>query len=162
MHKRCYDPKYQEKHQTYKGCTVCQLWNNYQEFAKWDNENYYEVGNEQMTLDKDILNKGNKVYSPDTCVYVPQFINTLFTKRDVERGECPIGVCKFRNKFQARLSKGNGKQIHLGTYSTPEEAFQVYKEAKEAYIKEVAEEYKGKIDHRAYEALMNYEVEITD
>ena len=55
MHKRCYDPKYQEKHQTYKGCTVCQLWNNYQEFAKWDKENYYEVGNERMDLDKDIL-----------------------------------------------------------------------------------------------------------
>ena len=162
MHMRCYDHKYQDKHSTYKDCTVCKEWNNYQEFAKWDNENYYEVGNEIMTLDKDILCKGNKVYSPETCIYVPQSINVLFVKRDKCRGDYPIGVCKFRNKFQAKLSKGNGKQIHLGYYNTPEEAFFAYKKAKEAYIKEVAEEYKGKIDNRLYEALMNYEVEITD
>ena len=66
-----------------------------------------------------------------------------------------------RNKFQARLSKGN-RRIHLGYYDTPEEAFLVYKKAKEAYVKEVAEEYKGKIDNRLYEALMNYEVDIND
>ena len=162
MHERCYDPKYQEKHQTYKGCTVCQLWNNYQEFAKWDNENYYEVGNERMALDKDILKKGNKVYSAETCVYVPQSINKLFTKSNKTRGEYYIGVTKHGNKFQALLNKGNGTSIALGTYDTPEEAFQVYKHAKEQYIKEVAEEYKEKIDPRVYEALMNYEVDIND
>ena len=82
MHERCYDPKYQEKKPTYKNCKVCKEWNNYQEFAKWDNENYYEVGDERMALDKDILCKGNKIYSPETCVYVPQSINSLFVKRD--------------------------------------------------------------------------------
>ena len=161
IHQRCYDPKCHEKHPTYKNCKVCKEWNNYQEFAKWDNENYYEVGNEKMDLDKDILCKGNKVYSADTCIYVPHSINSLFTKRDNERGDCPIGVCKYGNKFLAKLSKGN-ERIHLGYYSTAEEAFQAYKKAKEAYIKEVAEEYKGRIDPRAYEALMNYEVEIDD
>ena len=161
MHKRCYDPKYQEKYPTYKGCKVCQLWNNYQEFAKWNNENYYEVGNERMALDKDILCKGNKIYSPKTCVYVPQSINKLFVKRDKCRGDLPIGVSKYEDKFVAKLTKDN-KQIHLGTYDTPEQAFQVYKQAKEQYIKEVAEEYKDKIPYRLYEALMNYEVEIDD
>ena len=163
MLRRCYDPKLQEKYQTYKNCTVCKEWHNYQVYAKWHNENYYEVGNEQMDLDKDILCKGNKVYSPTTCVYVPHSINVLFTKRDKRRGNLPIGVSsKFENKFQAWVSKGNGKPIYLGRYNTPEEAFLAYKKAKEAYIKEVAEEYKGKIDNRLYEALMNYEVEITD
>ena len=162
IHERCYNPKFHKKFQTYENCTVCKEWNNYQTFAKWDNENYYEVGNEQMALDKDILCKGNKVYSPDTCIYVPQSINKLFTKHDKARGNFPIGVTKYRNKFMAQLSKGNGKPITLGYYSTPEEAFIAYKQAKEAYIKEVAEEYKGKIDNRAYEALMNYEVEIDD
>lgn len=161
MHERCYDPKCQEKHPTYKGCRVCKEWNNYQKFAKWDNENYYEVGNERMALDKDILCKGNKVYSPETCVYVPQSINTLFTKSDKARGELPIGVCKEGNKFRGQLNKGNEK-IHLGTFNTPEEAFQAYKQAKEAYIKEVANEYKDKIPYRLYEAMMNYEVEIDD
>ena len=161
MHERCYDSKCQEKHPTYKGCKVCKEWNNYQEFAKWDNENYYEVGDERMELDKDILCKGNKVYSPETCVYVPQRINKLFVKSNKIRGEYPIGVCKHGNKFRATLRKDNGN-IQLGHFDTPEEAFFAYKTAKEEYIKEVAEEYKGKIDNRLYEALMNYEVEITD
>ena len=115
-----------------------------------------------MSLDKDIIKKGNKVYSPNTCVFVPHSINTLFVKSNKVRGEYYIGVYKNGNKFEAQLSKGNGKQIPLGLYDTPEEAFLTYKQAKEAYIKEVAEEYKGKIDPRAYEALMKYEVEITD
>ena len=162
MHERCYNPKYHEKRPTYENCTVCEEWHNYQAFAKWDNENYYEVGDERMALDKDILKKGNKVYSPETCVYVPQSINSLFTKRDNERGDLPIGVSKNGNKFQARLSKGNGKPIHLGLYDTPEEAFQAYKQAKEQFIKEVAEKYKSQIPHELYQALMNYKVEIDD
>ena len=161
MLQRCYEPKYQAKYQTYKNCTVCKEWHNYQEFAKWDNENYYEVGNEQMALDKDILCKGNKVYSPETCVFVPQFINKLFIKRDNVRGEYPIGVHKHRDKFKAQLNKGN-ERMYLGTYNTPEEAFLVYKQAKEQYIKEVANEYKLLIPYELYEAMMNYEVEITD
>ena len=139
---RCYDPKYQEKQPTYKGCTVCPEWHNFQVFAEWYYSHYYEVGNnEQMTLDKDILNKGNKVYSPNTCVFVPQSINSLFTKRNNERGEYYIGVYKKGNKFVAHLSKGNGKLIHLGMFNNSKEAFQAYKEHKESYIKEVANKY---------------------
>ena len=159
---RCYDPKLQEKYPTYKNCRVCEEWWNFQVFAEWYYSHFYEIENERMALDKDILKKGNKVYSADTCVYVPQSINSLFIKRDNERGNLPIGVRKNRNKFQARLCKGNGKRIQLGTYTTPEEAFLVYKEHKEQFIKEVAEKYKGQIPHEAYEALMNYEVEIDD
>ena len=161
VHQRCYDTKYHEKHPTYKNCKVCKEWNDYQAFAKWDNENYYEVGNEKMDLDKDILCKGNKVYSADTCVYVPHSINVLFIKCDKSRGDYPIGVRKHRNKFEAQLRKGN-ESMYLGSFNTPEEAFLAYKKAKEQYIKEVAEEYKDKIPYRLYEALMNYEVEIDD
>ena len=161
MHERCYSSKLHEKYPTYKDCTVCKEWNNYQEFAKWDNENYYEIENEQMALDKDILCKGNKIYSPNTCIYVPQSINKLFTKRDKLRGDLPIGTYKKGNRFVAQLNKGNGME-RLGIYSTVEEAFQAYKQAKEDYIKQIAEEYKDKIPYRLYEALMNYEVEIDD
>ena len=162
MMQRCYDPKYQEKHPTYKGCRVCKEWWNFQNFAEWYYEHYYEIENEKMALDKDISHKGNKVYSADNCVFVPQFINKLFVKRDNSRGNYPIGVSKDKNKFQARLSKGNGKPIHLGLFNTPNEAFQAYKQAKEQYIKEVAEEYKGKIPQKLYEVMLNYKVEIDD
>ena len=161
MHQRCYDSNYQEKYTTYKNCRVCKEWNDYNEFGKWFDENYYEIEGQRMALDKDILKKGNKVYSPDTCVFVPSSINNLFVKRDKSRGELPIGVSKKGNKFVAQLNKDN-ERIYLGLYSTAEEAFQVYKKAKEAYIKEVAEEYKDKIPYRLYEALINYEVEIDD
>ena len=162
MLQRCYDPKFHEKYPTYKGCRVCKEWWNFQVFAEWYYSHFYELENKMMSLDKDIIKKGNKVYSPNTCVFVPHSINTLFVKSNKVRGEYYIGVYKNGNKFEAQLSKGNGKQIPLGLYDTPEEAFLTYKQAKEAYIKEVAEEYKGKIDPRAYEALMKYEVEITD
>lgn len=162
MLQRCYDSKYQKKHPTYKGCTVCEEWWNFQVFAEWYYEHYYEFGNnERMTLDKDILHKGNKVYSPETCVFVPQFINSLFTKRDNERGDYPIGVREKGNKFQARLTKDN-ETIYLGRFNTPNEAFLAYKQAKEEYIKEVAEEYKDKIPYELYEAMLNYEVDIDD
>lgn len=162
MLKRCYDSKFQEKHPTYKGCTVCPEWHNFQVFAEWYYSHVYEVGNERMSLDKDILKKGNKVYSPDTCVFVPQFINTLFTKSNKTRGKYPLGVTKNGNNFQAQLNKGNGKHIYLGTYTTANEAFQAYKMAKEKYIKEVAEEYKLLIPHELYQAMVAYEVDIND
>ena len=163
MMERCYSPKCQEKHPSYKNCTVCKEWHNYQVFAEWYYEHYYEFGsNERMALDKDILCKGNKVYSADTCVFVPTSINILFVKSNKTRGDYPIGVSKYRNKYVAFLSKGNGKSINLGIYPTPELAFQAYKIAKEAYIKEVAEEYKDKIPCKLYEAMVAYEVEIDD
>lgn len=162
MLKRCYDPKYQDKYPTYKGCKVCPEWHNFQVFAEWYYSNFYEIENEPMALDKDILHKGNKLYSPDNCIFVPQFINNLFVKNNTSRGNCYIGVNKYEDKFVAHVNKGNSKLIHLGYYTTPELAFLAYKEAKESYIKEVAEKYKQKIPHEAYEALMNYEVEIDD
>ena len=162
MLERCYNPKYQDKHSTYKGCKVCREWWNFQVFAEWYYSHFYEIENEIMNLDKDILCKGNKVYSPENCVFVPQFINKLFIKRDKCRGEYYIGVTKYGDKFQAQLSKGNGKSIHLGYYDTPNEAFLAYKIAKEEYIKEVAEKYKSQIPYELYQAMMNYEVEIDD
>ena len=92
MIKRCYDPKYQEKHSTYKDCKVEDYLLNFQNMGEWIDKNYYEVPGEQMCLDKDILHKGNKVYSRETCIFVPERINTLFTKCNKSRGKDPIGV----------------------------------------------------------------------
>ena len=161
MLRRCYDSKYQEKKPTYKGCRVCQEWWNFQKFAEWYYSHFYEIEGQIMNLDKDILCKGNKVYSANTCVFVPVSINVLFIKSNKARGECPIGVSKVCNKFQAHLNKYN-KLIHLGTYDTPKEAFLAYKQAKEDYIKQIAEEYKLLIPLELYEAMINYEVEIDD
>ena len=69
MIKRCYNQKCLLKDNTYKGCSVCDEWLNFQNFGEWYDKNYYEISNEVMDLDKDILHKGNKIYAPDNCVF---------------------------------------------------------------------------------------------
>lgn len=160
--RRCYDDKYHKKQWFYKGCKVCDEWLNFQNFAKWYEENYYEVEEQRMHLDKDILYKGNKLYSPDTCVFVPQEINEIFTTRKNDRGNYYIGVRISENgRFQARCNM-YGQSIHLGIYDSEVEAFNVYKNAKEKYIKEVANHYKLQIPKKLYDAMYKYKVEITD
>ena len=104
------------------------------------------------------------MYSEDSCVFIPKEINTLLTKRESMRGEHLIGVCwnKTNKAFRAMVSKNKGKQEHLGYFKTEIEAFNTYKQAKESFVKEQAEKYKSQIDPRAYNALMNYEVNIND
>ena len=169
MLKRCYDTKFHERRPTYKDCKVCEEWLNYQNFAEWYYNNYYEIKDEVMCLDKDILNKGNKIYSPDNCVFAPNNINVLFIKRDNDRGDYPVGVDykKSHKKFRAHCSiydfEENKQKIkHIGYYDTPQQAFEVYKQFKEKNIKEVADYYKEQIPERLYQAMYNYEVEITD
>jgi len=69
MLNRCYGKLYQKEKPTYRGCTVCEEWHNFQNFALWYEENYPNDGIEYQ-LDKDIKIKGNKVYSPDSCAFV--------------------------------------------------------------------------------------------
>lgn len=164
MFERCYSKHYQEKEPTYRGCTVCNEWHNYQNFAKWYEDNYYEIEGERMCLDKDILVKGNKVYSPETCVFVPNIINLMFAKNNARRGSNPIGVSKRGNKFAARccvFDNGN-KWVWLGVFDNPSFAFKQYKNFKEKYIKEVADKYIEHIPTRLYNALYSYEVHDTD
>ena len=169
MLERCYSNKYHVKFPTYKDCIVYEEWHNFQNFAKWYNENYYNVNNETMCLDKDILYKGNKIYSPNTCMFVPEYINTLFTQRTNDRGNELIGVKYWESKnsfgYRARCSiKKNGKvkNINLGNYNTELEAFYAYKQFKEKYIKQVADEYKDKIPKKLYNAMYSWKVEIND
>lgn len=165
MLSRCYDKKYQVRHPTYKDCMVCEEWLNFQNFAEWYENNYYEIQNEIMHLDKDILIKNNKIYSPNTCCFVPQKINDFFTKANANRGEFPIGITYCGKgegeNYAVNCSNSQGKR-YLGKYKTIKEAFMVYKQAKEAYIKQMAEFYKENIPKRLYEAMYNYKVEITD
>lgn len=147
----------------YSDISVCEEWHNYQNFARWCKDNYYEVNDEKMNLDKDTLVKGNKIYSPDTCVFVPYRVNMIFVNNRGLRGDCPVGVSydSSRDKFSAQCSTVD-KYIHLGRYDSKNEAFYVYKTFKEKHMKEVAEEYKKYIPYTLYLAIINYTVEISD
>ena len=170
MLKRCYDEKNRSKRSlTYKNCKVCDEWLNFQNFAEWYDNNYYEIEGETMALDKDILVKHNKIYSPETCVFVPQTINNLFVKNNKNRGDSVIGT-RYHKRDRIYESwcniydfeTGKSKYEYLGRYDTQEKAFEIYKQFKENYIKQVAEHYKNEIPTKLYDGLYSYEVEITD
>jgi hypothetical protein len=163
MKTRCYNEKAQKRDVVYQNVIVCDEWHDFQVFAEWFEQNYNPETMKGWQLDKDILVKNNKIYSPDRCCFVPKEINVLFTKRKSKRGDFPIGVTYHSRdlKFMARIIK-YGKVYHLGYFDTAQKAFQVYKVAKEDYIKEVAEKWKDKITLNVYNALINYKVEITD
>ena len=163
MLKRCYSTILKKKHPTYEDCEVSDNFKSYEYFYEWCH-NQFGFNNKDWQLDKDLLIKGNKVYSEDSCIFIPSEINLLLVKNTASRGEYLIGVywSKTHKAFVARVSKNKGKQEHLGYFNTELEAFNAYKDAKEAFVKEQANKWKGKIDNRAYEALMNYQVEITD
>ena len=158
MLKRCYSEVSFKKSPSYEQCLTSETFNDYQQFKTWCNSQL-GFGNTGWELDKDILVKGNKIYSEDTCCFVPKEINLLLVKHDKGRGDYLLGVDyhKNRKQFRARCS-----DKHLGWFNTELEAFRAYKQAKETYIKEVANKWKDQIDPRVYEALMKYEVEITD
>ncbi len=161
MFSRCYDEKFHERQPNYKDVTVCEEWHNFQNFAKWMENNYNPEIMQGWHLDKDILVKGNKVYSPETCDFVPKEINSLLILGKRNRGDCPIGLSKKGNRYEVRVSNIFNKG-YKGSYNSIEEAFKIYKTEKEKYIKEVADKWKNLISVRIYNALYNYEVEITD
>ena len=157
MLERAYGEKYHTLQPTYKDVEVCENWKNLQIFSLWFHKNYINGWH----LDKDIIVKNNKIYSPQTCAFVPREVNNLFTSRKNHRNNLPIGVSKDKGTFRA-TSTQNKKQVYFGNYGTPEEAFYAYKKGKESYIKEVAEKWKEQIDERVYNAMMNWKIEITD
>lgn len=161
MLERCYSKKYQANKPTYIGCTVCEEFLDFQKFMLWA-EVQVGFGVHGFRLDKDILIKGNKVYSPETCLFVPHSVNGLFIKKDANRGLYPVGVHACSSGGYSAQCSYYGLKTYLGTYSTPEAAFEHYKKAKEAQIKEVADTYRSVISVPAYNALINYTVEIDD
>jgi hypothetical protein len=160
MFVRCYDEKYQDRHPTYIGCSVAEEWHNFQNFAKWYDDNFYQIEGENMHLDKDILVKGNKVYSSETCIFVPKPINTLFIKSATNKNELPTGVwfSSEKKRYIAQCDNKINKSRYIGAFKTPEEAYHAYKFFKQNYIKQVAEDYKDKIPEKLYDAMLNYQI----
>jgi len=154
------------KRPTYINVTCSNNFKNYSYFYEWCQKQIgfgcIDGNGDKWCLDKDLLSKDSKVYSENTCVFIPIRINTLLVKSNATRGEYPIGVRLHRNKYKATCNNEFGDASYLGSFFTAEEAFKAYKEFKEAIIKKVANEYKSKIDQRAYNALICYEVNIED
>lgn len=159
---RCYNAKFLQKEPAFIGCSVCNEWHNFQNFAQWYVDNSKR---DDYQLDKDVLHKNCKTYSPDTCLLLPEEINKMFVMRKNCRGEYPIGVTACTNStglFVAKLGNKYGFKRYLGCFHSTDKAFEAYKFAKEQLIKYVANLHKEEISEKAYNALLNYKVEITD
>lgn len=165
MLRRCYANDGSEKVRSYIGCSVDKQWHCFKNFAEWYLKNDYPLQSEKMCIDKDILIHGNKIYSADNCLLVPNRINSLFAKSGIIRGNLPIGVSYYwydNSKYLASMKIGDKKHYQIGIFDNVTNAFYAYKQAKEAYIKVVADLYKHIVPEKVYNALYNYEVLITD
>ena len=171
MIRRCYNSNLRNK-RYYSDVEVCDEWLNYSKFKKWFDKNYWKC-DETLDIDKDILFKGNKIYSPQTCLLVPHKINVLFCKANKIRGKYPLGVSYTINKqgikyiYAQTFEKQKRKYAYVGkeTQDVILRAFNVYKESKENHLKYIADLYKSKypsFPQKLYDALYNYQVEITD
>jgi len=115
MLKRCYDKELHSKHPTYKDCSVCEEWHNFQMFAEWFELNYIEG----YHLDKDIKIDGNKVYSPSSCLFVSQSENAIKANAKHFNFTTPDGyeidvynLSEFCRKNN--LTQGEMSNVHLG------------------------------------------------
>jgi hypothetical protein len=163
MLERCYSAKLHARYPNYIGCETSDNFKNFQYFAEWCNN---QIGwcEDDWQLDKDLFSVGNKIYSEDTCFFVPRKINVFLNRRRNSRGDYPQGVALYRPlmKYTSQICNGTRKTTYLGRFDTPEEAFYVYKEYKENLAKALAIEYSGRIHSKVIESLNNFTVEITD
>lgn len=154
---RCYSGKFHSSEPSYADCTVCEEWHNYQNFAKWHEENYPKDGI-TYALDKDLIDIGNKVYSPDKCVYVTQEVNSITTDMHRARGDMMIGVdfISKKNLFRSRCSHGS-KSICLGYFNDQESAHEAWRKSKSNYAIKLSLSQSNDI---VRESLVNYSIAI--
>ena len=129
MLRRCYDKAYINKNQRYKGCTVCKEWLVFSNFAKWMCEQDWSG----KALDKDIKGEllSDKIYSPDTCLFVTQKINKVVAigaKRVTKRPKRKNYEVYCKNPFK------NSSNSFVGCYTTEEEANKAYFRTKIKYL----------------------------
>lgn len=158
---RIYHEPTLKDHPTYRSASICDEWHNFQNFAAWCQSQVgfltKQANSKSFALDKDLLVPNNKVYSSETCCFLPNHINVALKGRQSEKGEqIPSGVYwhKASNSYTASANK-NGKQYHLGCFATPEYAKVVFRKFKTEYLQELAEQYKDQISEAAYLALKN-------
>ena len=151
---RCYSVKVHKARNSYRGCSVVTEWHSFMNFKAWMHCQDWEG----LSLDKDLLVYGNKVYGPSTCIFVTPRVNGVLSTRVSTRGDLPLGVSyKKQNKsFDAKVNrfcveKGRSVTLHLGYFKCPEKAHEAYRIAKSKIFKDLACSQK---DPRVSEALL--------
>ena len=150
MIKRCYLTSYHVKHPTYKGCEVCSDWlNSFMTFRTWMIKQDWEG----KQLDKDILYLGNRIYSPDTCIFVSPVVNSFVSDGTARRGKHPIGVYEQKHSpnFMCKINigLGRGKQKYVGCFNSIESCHRSWQEEKVKRGLEMLNEVNSEVDKMA-------------
>jgi hypothetical protein len=134
---RCYSAKFQAKQPTYIGCEVATEWLSFMAFRDWMIMRDWQ----DRELDKDLLFPGNKVYGPETCVFISSGLNKFANENAAARGEFPLGVywSKCAGKFRARCSNPfTGENEHLGYFTCPDAAHEAWRKRKHELALQIA------------------------
>ncbi len=152
MRHRVHNQAYKDKFPTYEQCT--ENFGGYQNFADWCvmQDGYYRsnVNGKRWALDKDILLFGNKVYSQETCVFVPEYVNNLLVQRGLHRGPYPLGVSKISGrskKYVARCCTLDGR-TSAKPQTTPELSHKDWQRLKYSHILQVIDQYRTEPGYR--------------
>ena len=148
MLRRCYSETFLKKYPSYMGCQVCEDWKTFSNFKLWVEEQDF-IG---KCLDKDLLNRGVRVYSPETCVFISKNLNSFLVGTRKKEGRL-VGARKVCKKYIACCNDPFlDKVVHLGTYETEVEAHLVWKAYKHKLACHVADSWEIS-DKRIIEAL---------
>lgn len=151
MINRAYNKNHQKTHPSYIGTSVCQKWHNFQVYAKWFMENYKEG----WELDKDLLSSKNKIYSKETCLFIPQKLNGFLTNVNKSNTSGHIGVTWHKtNKKWRTVLKVDGKNKFIGYFLNIEEASEAYKKARKIEVNKLRELYRGVLPDIAIDNIM--------
>ena len=155
MLRRCYNCGSVKKWSSYIGCSVCNEWLIYDNFKQWFDVNYIE----DWALDKDLLVKGNREYSPSTCCFLPRELNSFFKRNTKGNSILPFGVRKKNNKYYVETQL-LGKRNYLGSFNTIEEASQAYITQKYKNALYLAEKWKDELPINVYNAILKYKFDV--
>ena len=154
MLNRCYNENSRHIYKSYKDVTVCEEWHNFQNFAKWYEDNYIE----NWALDKDILCNDCREYAPQNCAFVPREINNFFVKLSGYNNKGnSTGVVKVGSNYQVNFFIG-GTINRKGGFYSDKEAYLYYCTEKENYLNALINKYKSLLDYRVYNKLINYKI----
>lgn len=147
MLQRCFCPVLKQKYPTYESCTVVPEWLKFSAFLAWAEHQDWQGKH----LDKDLLVPGNKMYGPETCLWVDPNINRLLINSKARKGDLPVGISLLDGKYHARMSV-HGSSKSLGIFSDLSTAVIIFNEAKAAHITDLA---KAQACPRLHKALLN-------
>ena len=152
MYYRCYSKNWLKRHPTYQGCEVAPEWHSFMAFRQWMERQQW-IGKQ---LDKDLLSKGKKVYSPSTCLFVSPQINSLFNERVNAQGDLPLGIYARNGKYEVGCSRGEGKRTWVGVYATIPEAIDAYIDAKREAVENALQKETNPKVRKTVQEYMDY------